>query len=371
VSATPDVHQWFLSLQESLTVGGQRLGETIGRGLASTVLPAEGEPWVAGDPAEEPLVEFDLSAWPTDARLALQAELADRNMEHLWRSGHLILPHRLEDTMVELLDELGAGPGLAPAPELVRFDLSTWAPETRLAVTHQLSGAFAVFEPGVGAASVATGTAAMHQRLPVSVSHAWEGAVLVVTEQQAEVVRNFLGSVEAMVELALDPTADQVAYSLDDLADEGLTLLLDELVAQAIPHEVSSDGELFVLERDEERVEAIFDRVDFPDELPAQADADLDDPVDGLVAQQVLSNLFEATDRLRRDAHHAEALGELMAGVDALERMALPFGFDRDQWDRLGEQSRALRALVQAEDMDPEQVSEHARVLRDELHQLV
>lgn len=406
-----DLDSWLLSLRGK---GTKPVGASVARGLAETLLPAGGEDWVDGETADEPLTELHFDDWPIEARLRLEEELQERNMEHLWRGARLLVPSRLEATLDELLDELAAQAartadagaaatsgtrwcptcegefvaGIETCPDCgvplvdrppssgasrggsgptARYDLSSWSHESRYILSHQLAGDWPLFGlQQIVPASTARGLA------PAALAHAWDGDTLVVRERDAATVETMMAGVEHRVELALDPDVDKLAYDVDDLSDESLTLLLRSLVDAGVPHELSEDGELFVHERDEEAVERLFDRIDFPDELDAQADEDLDDPDDGLNAQQVLSDVFEACDRLTHDPHNADAILELVRGDDALDGLAVPFGFDRAEWQGLVARVGALRAVLEADgELDADTVLAQARELRDALHSLV
>jgi hypothetical protein len=413
MSERSDPRSWFEDSRARLGGDGlHRLGESVSRGMAETLLPGVGEPWVAGEPSEEPLLEFDFSAWPTFVRLTLENELQARNMEHLWRGAHLLVPTRLEESVDDVLDEL-ADAATMPGPEdstlrwcpscggefiasvttcpdcgvalsdepltlplvdevaVVRIDLGGWTDEARLAFAHQMAGGWPLFDSGMTAVATAIGTASYHRQLPPSLPHAWDGTVLVVREVDADVVGAWVAAAETTIELALDPEADKLAYDVEDLSDEHLTLLLRSLLAEQIPHELAADGELFVHEADEEAVEAIFDRIDFPDELPAQDDSELDDPDDGLVAQEALSDLFEAADRLANDQHNADAVLGVVEGAERLATLPVPFGFDRSEWQALIAQADGVKELVEAARPDHDAVEEAARALRDVLHRLV
>jgi hypothetical protein len=408
-----DPRSWFEGLRARLHADGvHRLGESVSRGMAETLLPGEGEPWVAGEVSEEALVEFDFSDWPTFVRLTLENELQARNMEHLWRGAHLLVPLRMEDSVDDVLDEL-ADAAAQPTPDdsdlrwcpscggefiatvttcpdcgvalsdepltlplvdvvpVVSIDLSGWSPETRLAFAHQIAGGWPLFDSGMTAVAIAVGTASYHRQLPPSLPHAWDGSTLIVREADAEVVGAWVAATEGTLELALDPAADKLAYDVEDLSDEHLTTLLRTLLTEGIRHELSADGELFVHEEDEAAVEAILDRIDFPDELPAQADDELEDPDDGLVAQEVLSDLFEASDRLANDPRNADAVLGVVEGSERLGALPVPFGFDRTEWQALLAQADGVKALVEAARPDQDAVEEAARALRDVLHRLV
>jgi hypothetical protein len=158
---------------------------------------------------------------------------------------------------------------------------------------------------------------------------------------------------------------------------------LDEV---AIAYEFDLDGALVVLEENEERVEAILDEIEFPDALPVDdgdegggagdaggeeaADAGVDS-VDGLEAADVMSDLFVAADRLRRNARDADGVLTLVERADVAGRLRLPYGFSRAVWGDIVVQATAVKALLEGDEADDETICEHAQVLRDTLRQYV
>lgn len=408
--ATEDLRAWFDDVRSRMAAAkASRLGELIVRGAATEVFPEADD----DDILDEPVLEMYFSDWPIEARLLLEQELQVRNMEHVWHGARLVVPTRLESTVDDVLDELLSSSGGPAAPsdgstrwcpscegefvagvescpdcgvllvdarpraivaveiETRRFDLAGWSEETRFVLAHQLAGGWPLFDRGMAWAANAVGMAPYYRQQPPSLPHAWEGTTLVVPESQAGVIEAWIAGIENAVVLALDPEADKLAYDVDDMSDETLTLVLEALIAAAIPHELSDDGELFVHESDEAAVEGILDRIDYPDELPAQDDQELDDPDDGLEVQEVLSDVFEAADRLTHDTRNPDAMLALAQGADRMAALGVPFGFHRDQWQALVEQATTLRTSVEKDDPNHEEIADHARVLRDTLRELV
>jgi hypothetical protein len=412
-----DLRSWIDDVRNTLSAQGwQRLGESVPRVVTRALTPATSgdEDGTAGDhELPDSFLEFDFSAWPLGARLQLEHHLAERNMEHVWRASHLLVPERLGETVDELLDEILVGrsdepgavgsdtrwcsscegefvasvvtcpdcgvplgdrpPSSPPGTDMAtaEFDLAPWDEEARLALANQLAGGWEVFSRHLAISGTTIFTATFRRPLSSGMPHAWDGTKLVVPASEADAVASWIQAIEGSVVLALDPDADKLAYDVEDMSDESLTLLLESLLTASIPHELTADGELFVHESDEEQVEGILDRIDFPDELPAQHDAELDDPDDGLEVQGTLSDVFEAADRLSHDTHNADALLALVEGVDRLAALGVPFGFHRDQWQALVDQATELRAAIEVDEPDSEAVAEQAQALRATLHPLV
>jgi hypothetical protein len=405
VAVSNDLSGWFTDVRaRMLAAKATHLGEIVVRGAARDVFPKAGEE----DLLDEPIVDMDFSDWPLEARLMLEHEIQLRNMEHIWHGARLVVPTRLESSVDDLLDELleqgapappdsstrwcpscegefvagidtcpdcgvplvDAKPqaGFMPSIPTTRIDLSRWSEESRFLLAHQIAGGWPLFDAAAGAS---LGGPVYPRPLPANLPHAWDGTTLVVPETQAGVVEAWVAGHETAVELALDPEADKLAYDVEDMSDETLTLLLEALLSAEIPHELSDDGELFVHESDEAAVEQILDRVDYPDELPAQEDDELEDRDDGLEVQEVLSDVFESADRLTHDTRNPDAMLALAEGVDRMAQLDVPFGFHRDQWDALVEQAATLRTSVEVEEPDQDAVAEQASALRDALRSIV
>ena len=277
---------------------------------------------------------------------------------------------RCPDCELELVDERPE-PTL-PADESaggeVLYDLAEWAGESRVMPEQLLEGE--------------------------SVPHAWQGATLHVPVAFEARADNLVDHVEVATLPTLDPDADQVAYDLSDWSDDLQTHLVQILVTDGIPHEFDVDGDLVVLAEDEERVERLIVAVEFPDALPiddgAEDGADADEADDdgedddgedddgedddgGVDAQQVLSDLFVAADRLMHDARDHEGVLSLVDAADRAEAIRLPYGFDPAVWKDLVEQAVGLRAVFEgtADDESDEAIEHQARDLRSALRPLV
>ena len=118
-------------------------------------------------------------------------------------------------------------------------------------------------------------------------------------------------------------------------------LLVDALAEADLPYDFDVDGNLVVLADDESRVEELLDTVEFPDAL----DADTKGGGDGLVAQEVLSDLFVAADRLRHHARDPEGVLGLVAAAIAVEDLELPFGFEPGVWQKILDGAASLASL--------------------------
>jgi hypothetical protein len=264
----------------------------------------------------------------------------------------------------------------------VEYELHEWAVESRVMLESLLTGQ--------------------------SVPHAWEGTDLSVPAAFETKVDGLIEQVEVTAEPNLDPDAPKVAYDLAEWDDEQQTELIQGLDARGIPYDFDVDGSLVVLEADDEAVDAVLDEItggddeaddaeveagtDTPaveadDEVVADADAEGDDAeetgddaeddelvgADGeeLDAQQVMSDLFVAADRLRKKANDHEGVLTLVERAGVAQRMRLPFGFNRHDWDQIVEQAADLRDLIEDDDSSDADITARAAVLRGTLHPYV
>lgn len=195
------------------------------------------------------------------------------------------------------------------------------------------------------------------------IARVWQGGTLVVAAEDEEAVDEIVDNVDAMATPALDPDAPKLAYEVGDWTDAQRTGLAQRLGELAIPYEWDEQGDLLVLEEDEERVEELFDAIESPEELDAGLTEEEDDG--GLAAQDVLSDLFVSSDRLMHDARDSEGV---LTFVDAARRargLSLPFGFERGVWDEIVARAGALAGDFENDVEDDDLMTERAGELRN------
>ena len=130
-------------------------------------------------------------------------------------------------------------------------------------------------------------------------------------------------------------------------------------------HEPEEVCDLLVREADEERVEVVID-----DLLAREEEADFEE-MDGLEVNRLLSDLFMACDRLRRDPHDFDGLRGVMAHAPRVGTVRTPFGFAAPNWRNLRNAAGDLLALVEDEDSDEEDLRELAHRMSDTLRMLI
>ncbi len=192
------------------------------------------------------------------------------------------------------------------------------------------------------------------------VAHAWQGGTVTVSEADEDAVDDLDDEVELALQPSLDPDAERVVYEVAEWGDELRQAFGDALTAEGIRHEWDQMGDVAVEAADEDRVDALLDAME-----------GLDDEEDGPEPSEVLSELFVASDKLRRNPRDVKAVSAAMAGATSVVALAPPYGLDRRTWARIGLKAGSLRLALTAEPADDEAVGEAAEELRELLHPLV
>ncbi|MDG2428999.1 MAG: hypothetical protein P8M16_11320 [Acidimicrobiales bacterium] len=239
---------------------------------------------------------------------------------------------------VALVAEMPAdttGVGLSDEDQLA-YELHEWAGESRRILDQDLVAA--------------------------DIAHAWQGATLVVRAADEEAVDRLVASAEDAGGLALERGVETVAYGVDGWAADEQSAFSDLLVRLGVPHEFDTEGDLVVRAADEEAVESALDAF--------QAGGDERPELEGLEANGLLSEVFVACDRLRRDARDLTGIDRLIELAPILVGHRPPFGIDSRLWNALGDRTTGLVGLLGAGDPDPTAVLDEARQLSETLRQL-
>lgn len=197
------------------------------------------------------------------------------------------------------------------------------------------------------------------------VPHSWQGTTLLAHETVEEQVDALIDEVEQAEERELDPEEPQVAFEMEGWSGELQALLAERLGAVGVPHEFDGDGDLVCHEADEEQVELVIE------ELLARAGDEGLEELDGLAANDLLSALFEATDRLRRDVHDSKGVLGVLEHGRRLEATATPFGFAATSWTALRDAAADLCDLIESEESTDDDISDLSVRLRDTLQRLI
>jgi len=206
------------------------------------------------------------------------------------------------------------------------------------------------------------------------IAHAWDDTSLVVREEDEAAADAIID--EADSDAVLESDAEQVVYELDDWDAARREELVAALDAASIEHAFDQETNLVVFEHDEERVDAIVDAIEFPDQLPVPDDEEEEaaeerlEAEEGLDPQDVLSDLFVAADRLMHDATDHEGVLGMVDGAELAQSLPLPYGFAPAIWQDIIKQVTGLRDAIEG-DADDEAIIDAATTLRTTLRQYV
>ena len=236
------------------------------------------------------------------------------------------------------------------------------------------------------------------------VVHSWQGTTLMVHESLEATVDGLVEEVEETEEAKeaiarpIGPDEPLTAFELAEWPEALRGELMERLVQARVPHILDTGGDtgdpgagdpgaddaevagvdapesdaeagpvcdLLVREADEERVEVVID-----DLLAREEEADFEE-MDGLEVNRLLSDLFMACDRLRRDPRDFDGLRGVLAHAPRVARVRTPFGFSTPSWRNLRNAAGDLLAMVEDEDSDPEDLRELAHRMSDTLRMLI
>lgn len=197
------------------------------------------------------------------------------------------------------------------------------------------------------------------------ITHSWQGTTLLAHDTLEEQVDALIEEVEQAERRELDPDEPQVAFEMDGWSGDLQAQLAERLGGVGVPHEFDTDGDLVCHEADEEQVELIIE------ELLARAGDEGLEELDGLEANDLLSALFEATDRLRRDVHDSKGVLGVLEHGRRLQASATPFGFAATNWTSLRDSAADLCDLIESEESTDDDISDLAVRLRDTLQRLI
>ncbi len=197
------------------------------------------------------------------------------------------------------------------------------------------------------------------------VVHSWQGTTLLAHETVEETVDALIEEVEQAANPELDPDAPQVAFEMEGWSGELQATLAERLGQAGVPHEFDADGDLVCHESDEEQVELVIE-----DLLARSADEGLEQ-LEGLEANDLLSALFEATDRLRRDVRDGSGVMGAVEHGRRLAGAATPFGFAASSWANLRAAAEQLVDLLESDDGTDEDIIDLAGRLRDTLRRII
>ena len=107
------------------------------------------------------------------------------------------------------------------------------------------------------------------------------------------------------------------------------------------------------------------------DDLLARVEEANFDEMDGLEVNGLLSDLFVACDRLRRDPRDVDGVRGVVANARRVAAVRTPFGFSASDWRSLRDAAGDLLAMVEGEDSDEDDLREQAHQMSDALRMLI
>lgn len=199
------------------------------------------------------------------------------------------------------------------------------------------------------------------------VSHAWQGATLIVREADERDVDDAVRQAELATMPTLDTEQPTMVYELDQYNDEHRTRLVEMLGMAAIPHEFDAEGDLVVHEADEDAIDEIFEN------LTAEPEPEyvFGEGVDGVNPHDVLSDMFIASSKLRKNAGDNRNMMDFSNASELAEQLALPFGFSGADWRALLDEAGELRAALFSGDIDDDEIKEQIDAVHTRLRPLV
>ena len=214
------------------------------------------------------------------------------------------------------------------------------------------------------------------------VVHSWQGTTLLIHESLEETVDSLVDEVEETerakeaISRPIGPEDELTAFELGEWPEELRAELVERLVQARVPHildtgddldpeEDAAICDLLVREADEERVELVID-----DLLAREEEASFEE-LEGLEVNELLSSLFVACDRLRRNPGDADGVRGVAIHARRITGVRTPFGFAAPDWRNLRNAAGELLALVEGEDTEADDLRELAHRMSDTLRMLV
>ena len=187
----------------------------------------------------------------------------------------------------------------------IEYELHEWAGETRLVLDQLL--------------------------ILNEVPHVWQGATLVVREEDEKATDQLIEEAESTSMPTLEVDAETIEYETAGWSDSEQASFSSLLIRLGIPYEFNDDGGLVVQASDEEAIETALDAFQVVnDERPE---------LDGLDANSLLTEVFVSCDRLRRDYRDDTGVGEILRLTPVLVEHRPPFGIEANQWDGVGKRA--------------------------------
>lgn len=179
----------------------------------------------------------------------------------------------------------------------------------------------------------------------LDIEHAWQGATLIIREEDEDAVDAAVVEAEVVAMPTLDLTQPTVIYEIDELDDDQNGRLLRRMEQQGLSHAFDRKGDLFVYQKDEEKVDEIFGGLDEADLSEREFGPGIDgDPL------AVMSDLFVAVGRLKKRPGDQRGVLSFVESAGLIEQMRLPYGIAADVWADVVDRTAELHEVLTGED---------------------
>ena len=312
-------------------VGDEVVGDLIDAGDADV-----------GDDADDDAGEwlaYEFHEWSLESRVMLQQLITVDQVVHSWQGTTLMVHESLEATVDSLVDEVeetekakeAIARPIGPEDPLTAFELSEWPEALRAELMERL----------------------VQARVP----H--------ILDTEGDTDHDAAEGDTDAADPDAEGDADAGDADAEGDADAGDADAEGDTDAADPDAERGEVCDLLVREADEERVELVID-----DLLAREEEADFEE-MDGLAVNNLLSDLFVACDRLRRDPRDVDGVRGLVANARRVAAVRTPFGFSTPNWRSLREAAGDLLAMVEGEDSDEDDLRELAHRMSDSLRMLI
>ena len=296
------------------------VGEGVG-GAEDIAGDADGGEWLA----------YELHEWSLESRVMLQQLLTVDQVVHSWQGTTLMVHESLEAQVDSLVDEVeetekakeAISRPIGPEDSLTAFELSEWPEPLRAELMERLTQA----------------------RVPY------------ILDTEGDADEDAEGEGDAAEGDAAEGDVGEGDAAEGDVGDGADADDQDTELAEVC--------DLLVREADEERVELVID-----DLLAREEEAQFVE-LEGLEVNDLLSSLFVACDRLRRDPRDPAGVQGAVTNARRIAVVRTPFGFSASDWRDLRNTAGELLDLVQGSETDGDDLRELAQRMSDTLRTLV
>ena len=300
---------------------------------------------------------YELHEWSLESRVMLQQLLTVDQVVHSWQGTTLMVHESLEAQVDSLVDEVeetekakeAISRPIGPEDSLTAFELSEWPEALRAELMERLTQARVPY---------ILDTEGDADEGDVDEGDADEGDADEGDADEGDVGEGDVGEGDVGEGDVGEGDADEGAVDVGDVG-EGDADAGDPDTEQA---EVC---DLLVREADEERVELVID-----DLLAREEEAQFVE-LEGLEVNDLLSSLFVACDRLRRDPRDPAGVQGVVTNARRIAVVRTPFGFSASDWRDLRNTAGELLDLVQGSETDGDDLRELAHRMSDTLRTLV